>query len=334
MLKSPGTRDTKRPYLAKTPVLLVALTLQTSLHALLMRYLRTRPGPTYIASSAVFVTEVAKTCIAFLMAGAPIKSKVHSKALHAASLFGTFSLYICNNAHLIACMAVPSALYAVQSNLLILAIRHLDACTFQATLQLKILITALFSVVFLKKPLTAKQGVGIALLFVGVVAVLAAQQDQEEAMPSIKRGGNKVTGLIVVTACCVISAFAGVFMEKATNKLRSTMSIWERSQLLSVSCCIFSFILMVYNDGGLLLKNGLFFGYNWLTAVAIGLQVIGGFLIAMVVEECGNLMKVISNSSAFVVSAAITFAVTKSLPSAWFLVGCVLVFSGGFLFFH
>lgn len=48
-------------------------------------------------------------------------------------------------------MAVPACLYVVQNNLNYMAISNLDGPTFQLLYQLKILTTALFSVVMLRR---------------------------------------------------------------------------------------------------------------------------------------------------------------------------------------
>lgn len=48
-------------------------------------------------------------------------------------------------------MAVPACLYVLQNNLNYMAISNLDGPTFQLLYQLKILTTALFSVLMLKR---------------------------------------------------------------------------------------------------------------------------------------------------------------------------------------
>ena len=110
---------------------------------LLMRYSRTnqpKDQPLYLASSAVFVMEVMKLVICCVVityqSGGKLMAELNTHVIEAPMEM----LKLC----------VPSFLYTVQNNLLYLALTNLDAATYQVCYQLKILTTALFSVILLQ----------------------------------------------------------------------------------------------------------------------------------------------------------------------------------------
>ncbi len=68
-------------------------------------------------------------------------------------------------------LLIPSGLYTLQNNLLFVALSNLDAATYQVTYQLKILTTALFSVLMLGKKLDMFKWVSLIVLMAGVSLV-------------------------------------------------------------------------------------------------------------------------------------------------------------------
>lgn len=68
-------------------------------------------------------------------------------------------------------LAVPSALYVVQNNLVLVSAENLEGPVFAVVGQLKILTAAFFSVTLLRRTLALSQWAAVALLVVGVSAV-------------------------------------------------------------------------------------------------------------------------------------------------------------------
>lgn len=68
-------------------------------------------------------------------------------------------------------LAIPSGLYAIQNNLLFIALSYLNAATYQVTYQLKILTTALCCVFMLGKKIDKHQWVSLCMLAIGVALV-------------------------------------------------------------------------------------------------------------------------------------------------------------------
>jgi UDP-galactose transporter len=65
-------------------------------------------------------------------------------------------------------ISIPGLLFTVQNNLSFVALSYIDAATFQVTSQLKILTTALMSVIILKTKLTFIKWISLFLLMIGV----------------------------------------------------------------------------------------------------------------------------------------------------------------------
>jgi UDP-sugar transporter A1/2/3 len=102
---------------------LVALLLQNSVQFLVMRYIRTRGGDMFLASTAVIMSELIKfvTCLLIILVE---QQTVRRWAHH---LYTTILLDPMDCVK----VAVPSLIYVLQNNLQYLAISNLDATTFQ-----------------------------------------------------------------------------------------------------------------------------------------------------------------------------------------------------------
>jgi len=133
---------------------------------LLMRYSRTARDPNqplYLASTAVFVMEVMKLVICFLV--------IAYQAGNVAQFLADLKLHILQSPYEILKLCVPSLLYTVQNNLLYLALTNLDAATYQVCYQLKILTTALFSAVLLGRKFSRTKWLSLVILTIGVAIV-------------------------------------------------------------------------------------------------------------------------------------------------------------------
>ena len=74
-------------------------------------------------------------------------------------------------------LAIPASLYVLQNSLQYIAISNLDSVTFQVTYQFKILPTALFTVLLLKRSLAPRQWLALLLLMIGVAIVQIPASD-------------------------------------------------------------------------------------------------------------------------------------------------------------
>ena len=140
-------------------------------------------GQRYITSTAVFLTEVVKLSICLTAALFEISQEV-APSLPATSLFQTLAASTFGGDSWR--LAIPAALYTLQHSLQYVAISNLDAATLQVTYQFKILPTAIFSILILRRSLTAQKWVALALLMFGVVLVQMPLMQHSAAETTLK----------------------------------------------------------------------------------------------------------------------------------------------------
>lgn len=302
-------------------VSLVVLTLQNAVLSLSMRYVRTPKGDLFIASSAVVMSEVIK-CFAslFLVYHYEAFSITHFvKILHATVIKQPLdTLKVC----------VPSIVYIVQNNLLYLSATHLDAATVQVTYQLKILTTALFAVILLRRSLGTHQWTALLLLLGGIVLIQISDVKDSNKTPSVEQ--NRLIGMIAALSACVLSGFAGIYFEKILKS--SEVSVWMRNVQLSIISIPAGLIHAYVKDWDILTEKGFFFGYNYFVIYVIFLQALGGLLVAVVVKYADNILKGFATSLAIIISCILSIYLFDFMINLKFIFGTLLVIASVFLY--
>ncbi|KAL8888722.1 MAG: hypothetical protein Q9215_003906 [Flavoplaca cf. flavocitrina] len=137
-------------------------------------------GHRYLPSTAVFLCEVLKLTICTTLALYDM-SRTMSPSAPATSLFGGLvTAVITGDSWKV---AIPASLYVLQNTLQYFAISNLDTATFQVTYQFKIIPTALFSVILLRRRITPRQWLALLLLMIGVVIVQNPTADSSSLPP-------------------------------------------------------------------------------------------------------------------------------------------------------
>lgn len=304
-------------------VSLITLTLQNAVLGLSMRYSRTRPGDIFLSSTAVLMSEVVKllTCLFLVFNEEGKQVDVFIQALHRTIVQNPLdTLKVC----------VPSFVYIVQNNLLYVSASHLDAATYQVTYQLKILTTAMFAVVILRKKLFSTQWGSLLLLVLGVVLVQLAQ-DTNAAPKTI--GGpeqNRFLGFCAALGACFLSGFAGIYFEKILKG--ADVSVWMRNVQLSLLSIPFGLITCFVSDGRVLSSQGFFFGYDGFVWYLIILQAGGGLIVAVVVKYADNILKGFATSLAIIISCVASIYIFDFNLTLQFSFGALLVILSIFLY--
>ena len=97
-------------------------------------------------------------------------------------------------------LILPAALYAVQNNLQYVAASNLEPAVFQLLYQMKLLTTAFFSVVLLRRRLLPRQWGGVGLLATGLAIVASSSTGPEALARTVGPGVNFAVGFAAVFA--------------------------------------------------------------------------------------------------------------------------------------
>ncbi len=127
-------------------------------------------GHRYFASTAIFLNELVKLSVSLTMALYNIATD--PKTPDSSTAAGLFSeLLRAMFARDSWKLAIPAMLFTLQNSLHYVALSNLDAATFQVTDELKILSTAVFSVLLLGRTLSSRKWLSLLLLMMGVAIV-------------------------------------------------------------------------------------------------------------------------------------------------------------------
>ncbi|KAK9511751.1 hypothetical protein O3M35_000354 [Rhynocoris fuscipes] len=300
---------------------LVTLTLQNAILGLSMRYARTRDGPMFLSSTAVVMSEFVKliTCLYLVY--------LENKSIN--NWLTSLNNIVIKQPWDTLKVSIPSFVYIIQNNLLYVSASHLDAATYQVTYQLKILTTAMFAVLMLKKKLHKFQWTALVVLVFGV-AMVQLSGSEGKAPPT---GQNKLIGFSAALGACALSGFAGIYFEMIL-KGGGDISVWMRNVQLSFLSLPFGLITCLVSDGPQLSKQGFFYGYDLFVMYLIVLQAGGGLIVALVVKYADNILKGFATSLAIVISCVSSMYFFDFKINLTFIAGATLVITSIFLYSH
>lgn len=324
---------------------LVTLALQNAFLTIIMHYSRisTAPNRTYSAAAAVLLNELLKGVISIVIALKKIDVKLASSEafnekdprtfnrpptsrlpsyLHTSRLQNLAQQVFSPDCYK---LAVPAILYVIQNNLQYVAASNLDVATFQVTYQMKILTTAFFSVLLLRKRLTQTKWLALVLLAVGVGIVQLQSTAAPAHIPGSVSTGEKelapraeisdspgdprvmrpLRGFIAVVLACLTSGLAGVYFEfilKSSAGSSPPPDLWIRNTQLSAFSLIPALVPILFGGSGQP-DMGWFAGvinkfrnFNGWAIGTVLTQTFGGLITAIVIKYSDNIMWVVTSA--------------------------------------
>ncbi|KAJ3568562.1 hypothetical protein NP233_g5628 [Leucocoprinus birnbaumii] len=234
-------------------------------------------------------------------------------------------------------LSIPAILYVIQNNLQYVAATNLEAATFQVTYQMKILTTAAFSVILLRKKLSTVQWISLLFLALGVgIVQIQAGVHSGAARSAPEHSMHALKGFMAVTAACFTSGLAGVYFEMVLKN--SQADLWVRNVQLSLFSLLPALapVFLTYSSEAakgvgsffsLLFQN--FGAWAWAT---VAVQVLGGLLTAMVIKYSDNILKGFATSLSIVISFLASVALFDFQMTFTFLLGSAVVLVATWLY--
>ncbi|OSX65133.1 hypothetical protein POSPLADRAFT_1167334 [Postia placenta MAD-698-R-SB12] len=314
-------------------VSLVTLAVQNALLTLIMHYSRVSAAPseTYSAAAAVLMTELLKGSISLVVAftrldcsGQPSPSiwNPHALLYRFRRLGKEVFRPDCWK------LSIPAILYVIQNNLQFVAVSNLDAATFQVSYQMKILTTAAFSVVLLRRRLSPTKWLALLFLAIGVGIVQIQSGHSPSSSTDASHDLNAFKGFMAVVAACFTSGLAGVYFEMVLKN--SPADLWVRNVQLSLFSLLPALLPIVFSksapsptSGVVSLQLFAHFGvWAWAT---VCVQVLGGLLTALVIKYADNILKGFATSLSIVISFLASVALFNFQMTLTFILGSSVV---------
>ena len=229
----------------------------------------------------------------------------------------------------------------IQNNLQYVAASNLVAATFQVTYQMKILTTAAFSVLLLRKKLFSNQWLSLLFLAIGVGIVQIQGGADSQAGVSARASTtllemNAMKGFLAVVAACFISGLAGVYFEMVLKN--SQTDLWIRNVQLSLFSLLPALAPIIFTqntsgyDTGKSFVSSLFNNFGAWAWATVFVQVLGGLVTAMVIKYSDNILKGFATSLSIVISFLASVALFDFKMTITFVLGSVIVLIATWLY--
>jgi len=198
------------------------------------------------------------------------------------------------------------------------------------TFQLKILFTALFSVIILGRNLAPRQWFALAVLTAGVMAVQSRSVSEMTRSHASAAAWQRSLGYAAILGASTISGLAGVCMEKALK--RPGASMWVTNLQSSCIGASVALILSLLYDATAIRSMGFLQGYSCLVWLIIGLQATSGLLVASVLKHADSILKCFGNAVSVVLTCLVSIWVDDLTLDAQFCWGTAFVMLAIFLY--
>jgi len=255
---------------------LILLAVQNSSKLLLMRYVM-KEKPKFLTSAAVIGSECTKMSLSLFYILFVEKKSIQS-------IFQYFQ----DDKKNTMLVTVPASAYNLQMTLEYVALANLDAAMFSVLVQTKLLFTAVFSAIVIRKRLKYIQVISLALLTVGVMLCNMKFEAEEQKNSNTK-------GIMATLGIAVSSGFASVYTEKVIKSQRRAVAgkyslAYTQVQLASMSLLTIG-VYTFFADFEQIAMYGLFHEFNGGAFLTVFNSALGGLIVAGVLKYADSVLK-------------------------------------------
>jgi len=200
-------------------------------------------------------------------------------------------------------MFVLAAIYGVMNILSFVALRNIGAGIFTIFAQTKILTTATFSSILLRRQYSYARWRALISLMMGVL-LFTEPIWNDAGKPKVQEGGNALVGTAAVLIEVTLSGFASIYFEKVIKSDPEQLGIWERNFQLALGSFPIYFMFILFNGGD---EAGYFGGWSNLAFVLSLLGAAGGLLVALSIKYGDAILKTLATTGAIIISSVLDY---------------------------
>lgn len=196
-------------------------------------------------------------------------------------------------------MALLAIMYGSMNILSFVALRNIGAGLFTVFAQLKILTTATFSAIILRRKYSMARWRALIGLMMGVLLFSEPIWNGADETDAVV-GGQKVLGCTAVMIEVSLSGFASIYFEKVIKTDAEQMTIWERNFQLAMWSFPIYLGLILYEGGG---EAGFIGGWSIAAVMLSILGAAGGLLVALSIKHGDSILKTLAVTGSILLSS-------------------------------
>mmetsp|Transcript_18179 Transcript_18179/g.38161 ORF Transcript_18179/g.38161 Transcript_18179/m.38161 type:complete len:546 (-) Transcript_18179:401-2038(-) len=198
-------------------------------------------------------------------------------------------------------MFVLALIYGSMNILSFISLRNISAGIFTIVAQCKIMTTATFSTIMLKRQYSWTKWRALIALMLGVL-LFSEPIWGDNSNSNSDSDGNVVVGTAAVLIEVTLSGFASIYFEKVIKTDPLNLGIWERNFQLALGSVPVYLLFIAGNGGG---TAGFFGGWSWLTALLSALGAAGGLLVALSIKYGDSILKTLATTGAIILTGVL-----------------------------